>query len=461
MATTTAAPLTAPTRAQSLAWSTWLPWLFAGLAFGQTLAFYAYLANDPGGYNGTGAFGDQVSYITLGQQLLHGDWSSSSHYMPGLPALLAGAQLVFGDPRLGIAVLQGLVFAALVIGAARLAARACGRPASLWTAGLLAFNPTLGYYASQALTEFLTGVLLFLAAVWLYRWSNSGRLAQVIWGGTAVGLTGYLRSEYLALALVFGVPVAILAHQGSNWLRALRPAVLLVVAAGVVMLPWIARYWIVTGHPAIYDESPMTDLVLKGTFFRSFDEATFTQLQVIERQPGPTADAVQAASHVGPNPELSARYVAQVRGPYVLPPDQTVQIAVGNIALQPRQFLVNHFVEAPFLIWAGHTPLRQSDANRLPTLLRWSFWGLQLALLLVALWQAIASLRTHQTRALALTFLAVFAFLTALHILIAVDDRFTVPALPLSLLFSAAWLGNTLPGWWRDRPVLSRVQARP
>src|SRR5438132_14395733 len=94
---------------------TFLISVFAVLALVQTLAYYLYLRDDPGNYNGAGAQGDQVAYIDLAQQVLHGTWQGAVHYMPGLPAVLAICQLIFGDPRLGIAVVQGLIFAAVVV----------------------------------------------------------------------------------------------------------------------------------------------------------------------------------------------------------------------------------------------------------------------------------------------------------------------------------------------------------
>ena len=113
----------------------WLVATCATLAFAQTLAYYFYLLNDPGnGYNGAGADGDQVQYIGLAQQVLHRTWQGEVHYMPGLPAVIAVAQLVFGDPRLGIAIVQGVLFALLVVFAARLAARAFGEDATVWAA---------------------------------------------------------------------------------------------------------------------------------------------------------------------------------------------------------------------------------------------------------------------------------------------------------------------------------------
>src|SRR5438067_6989336 len=95
--------------------------LFALVALAQTLAYYVYLRDDPGNYNGAGASGDQVAYIDLAQQVLHGTWQGAVHYMPGLPAVIALSQLLTGDPRLGIALVQGVVYALLVVFAARLA----------------------------------------------------------------------------------------------------------------------------------------------------------------------------------------------------------------------------------------------------------------------------------------------------------------------------------------------------
>jgi hypothetical protein len=136
----------------------------------------------------------------------------------------------------------------------------------------------------------------------------------------------------------------------------------------------------------------------------------------------------------------------QVRGPYELPLGQTLGLAVGNIQLNLRQYLVNHLAEAPVLIWAGHTPLRQADAPNLPTSARYLIWGSELALLLLALWQSVRSLPEPETRALAVSFLGIVVFLTLVHIVIAVDERFTTPALPLVGLFAGSRLAELVRG---------------
>jgi 4-amino-4-deoxy-L-arabinose transferase-like glycosyltransferase len=417
----------------------WLIGVFAVLAFAQTLAYYAYLRDDPGNYNGAGAQGDQVAYIDLAQQVLHGTWQGAVHYMPGLPAVIALAQIVFGDPRFGIAVVQGLVFAGLVVVAARLALRAFGEDGPVWAAAAVGLNPASGYYAAQALTEFLTGGVLLLLVFAVYAWSRAPSVWRAVWSGVLIGAAGYLRAEYLALAVVFA---AILLYLGRR--RVISHAVVLVAATAVVMAPWVIRYALVTGTPALYNESPFSNLVLMGTWFRVFDEQTFSELQQIESSPGSRDEAIARASSVGPRPDLARRYMEQVRGPYELPLGQTLSLALGNIQLNPRQYLVNHVVEAPVLIWAGHTPVRQADASHLPATGRYLIWGSELALLLLSLWQAGRGLVDPDSRGMAVSFLAIVVFLTLVHIVIAVDERFTTPALPLVGLFAGACLAGFL-----------------
>jgi 4-amino-4-deoxy-L-arabinose transferase-like glycosyltransferase len=419
---------------------------FAVLAFLQTMVYYAYLLGDPGNYNAAGQQGDQVAYVDLAQQVLHGTWQGAVHYMPGLPVVIALGQLAFGDPRLGIALLQAVVYAGLVLGAAHLAREAFGESTAPWAAALVGLNPAIGYYASQALTELLTGAVLFGLSWGLWR----GRAGLV---GLLAAAGVYLRAEYVALAPLLG---GVLLWFGRSRLRTrVQQAGLVVLVAAAVIAPWVGRYTLATGRPALYNESPFSDLVLKGTWFRVFDEQTFTRLQQIETDPGPREQAIERARQVGPRPELSAHYMEQTRGPYERPLDETFALAAENIRLNARQYLVNHVLLAPVLIWAGRTPVRQADAPRLPATARYAIWSAELALVLLAVWQAILSLRDQRVHALSLAFLTIVVFLTLVHALIAVDERFTTPALPLVGLFAGARVGLLLAGRRRIRVLAS------
>ena len=76
--------------------------------------------------------------------------------------------------------------------------------------------------------------------------------------------------------------------------------------------------------------------------------------------------------------------------------------------------------------------------------------------MLAALWQAVRASRCDRTFVLSLAFLSVMAFLTAVHVFVAVDDRFTVPALPLVGLFGGARVAELLAGRWRVAPAYAR-----
>lgn len=451
-----------PTRAEPLSSRPWsrsgVVWASAIVAFAQTLAYYAYLRNDPGNYNGAGAFGDQLSYIQLGEQILHGQWQGGAHYMPGEPALLALSEAVFHDPMLGIAVIQGVLFAALVVGIAWFTARAFGPASAPWAAACVGLNPVIGYYASQGLTEFLTAALACGMGAALFAWGQSGRWRWLIVGGAVAAGIAYVRSEYLGLAVLAALIVLVVGLKRWSLVGALGRAATFLAVVALVVLPWLARYALATGEPALYNDSPVSNLVLMGTWFRVFDTSTFAQLQQIGNDKSLTYDqAVEEASLVGPRPDLSVRYMEDLRGPYDRPLGETLSLALGNIELNPRQYLVNHLVLAPILIWIGHTPIRQSSMGSLPSGARWLLWGTQLLFLVLAVWGAISSARHGAGYlVLCLTFFAVALFLTALHVVIAVDDRFTVPALPLAQMYAGTLLASLVARRWRSTEGVQR-----
>src|SRR5439155_5638459 len=219
-----------------------------------------------------------------------------------------------------------------------------------------------------------------------------------------VAVAAYLRAEYLGLAVLFGL-IVLWVDRRARTSNALAHAVSLVAVCALVVAPWVIRYAVVTGTPALYNESPFSNLVLMGTWFRVFDEQTFSQLQQIESTPGAREQAIERAATVGPRPDLSQRYMEQARGPYERPLAETLSLAWGNVQLNLRQYAFNHVALAPLLIWAGHTPLRQADAPRLPSSGRYSIWGVELLLLVLALWQAIRTRRDPDTFGLGVSFL--------------------------------------------------------
>src|SRR5438874_1005017 len=161
--------------------------------------------------------------------------------MPGLPAVIALGQTLFGDPRLGIAVLQAVLYAGVVVLSARLAQRAFGGRASVWAAGCVGLNPALGYYAAQALTEFLTAVVLLGLIGVVCAYARAPRSGLAVAAGALIAAAAYLRAEYLGLAVVFAL-IVLWAGLRARVANALAHAVAVVVVCALVMAPWVIRY---------------------------------------------------------------------------------------------------------------------------------------------------------------------------------------------------------------------------
>src|SRR5260370_27637491 len=159
-------------------------------------------------------------------------------------------------------------------------------------------------------------------------WSRRPSVRGAVLPGILVAAAGYLRAEYLALAVVFAFVVLWVGGR-----RVLSHAVVLVAVTALAMAPWVTRYAIATGTPELYNENPFSNLVLMGTWFRVFDEQTFAELQQIETAPGNRDQAIERAKSVGPRPDLSQRYMEQSRGPYARPLPETLGLAADNIRL--------------------------------------------------------------------------------------------------------------------------------
>ena len=127
-------------------------------------------------------------------------------------------------------------------------------------------NPALGYYAAQALTEFLTGgVLLGLVGV-MFAWSARPRFRTVAVAGALIACCGLSQGR--------GTWAWRSCSRDRGWLVTAAAAVLLVVVLvaftglGHGTLGDFAA--VIAGTPApCWNESPFSNLMLMGTWFES------------------------------------------------------------------------------------------------------------------------------------------------------------------------------------------------
>lgn len=189
--------------------------------------------------------GDSIQYYVPAHALMAGEgFPLSLKRPPVYPVLLALVGRGFGEGFWAPIALQhvlGVGTAALVYGIGRLTfGRGVGLLAGLVAAlsgGLLIYEH---YLLTEAVFTFLLSLSLLLGLAGLRRdsaWCYVG-------SGVAIGLATLTR-PHGQLLILLGPPVFLLCYR--RWRPALRATALVTAAAALVMVPWMARNWVVHG----------------------------------------------------------------------------------------------------------------------------------------------------------------------------------------------------------------------
>ena len=116
--------------------------------------------------------------------------------------------------------------------------------ASVIAGFLVAFSPQLAHHSIMLLPESLTA-LPILVAIWLIlRTIRKPRLISIVSAGALIGVSCWLRSNGLLLAIFLAAMILFLFEPG----RRLRYATLFIVGTICVISPITIRNWIVFGH---------------------------------------------------------------------------------------------------------------------------------------------------------------------------------------------------------------------
>jgi 4-amino-4-deoxy-L-arabinose transferase-like glycosyltransferase len=168
---------------------------------------------------------------------------------PVYPVFLASLAGLFPDPILPELIAQILLSVA-VLWAARALARQLGlRPLEANAAAfLVALSPNLAFLATKLVTETLFTFLLLLGLILLHRYQRSGRVADLAGAGILCGLLTLTRPIasffplLIAASLLWVRPGAgRVERRPGGWRARLRPVALFLGAAGLTLLPWLAR----------------------------------------------------------------------------------------------------------------------------------------------------------------------------------------------------------------------------
>jgi 4-amino-4-deoxy-L-arabinose transferase-like glycosyltransferase len=189
---------------------------------------------------------DADMYERLAAQLFHqGEWgipgsANPYDFAPGAPLFAAAIYNLIGDvsplaARLGLAVAG----TAGVLVVYLLGRRLGGSRAGLVAAGLAAVYPPTLFYTSLLSGEPLA-ILTVAGAVLAFLWACDPGRSPWAWAlpGFLLGLTAFLRPEYLALtALLSLLAVGLVARRAGPW-RGAAAGGLMALAFAVTIAPW-------------------------------------------------------------------------------------------------------------------------------------------------------------------------------------------------------------------------------
>src|SRR5262245_45682703 len=115
--------------------------------------------------------------------------------------------------------------------------------------------------------------------------------------------------------------------------------------------------------------------------------------------------------------------------------DEYRRLAIEEIRADPIHHFAGRLTRGVGLLWITEIPIRYSDINRLPTVVIRGIWFAQ-ALLMVAAAAGLFALwrRGHQSEAAALA--ACFVYLTAVHVVLYSEARYSLPARPAILVLA-------------------------
>lgn len=186
--------------------------------------------------------------------------SRPTAFRPPLYPLTLAAGLTLLSPPMVVAtvnILSGLmtIWLTASIGAA-LNLRWRGIIAAL----LVAVDPLLCVYTSQPMTE---SICTMLAALWLWtlihQWRDRGQKfpADALLAGIAFGLMVLCRPTFWPIAAIYGLICSSTFLQSvrqtdrTQLKRHLRWSVVCILTTGAMIVPWVARNWLVLGTPIL------------------------------------------------------------------------------------------------------------------------------------------------------------------------------------------------------------------
>jgi 4-amino-4-deoxy-L-arabinose transferase-like glycosyltransferase len=197
--------------------------------------------------------GDPLFYHTTANVLARGrgfpeplNWREfgihrpSAFHGPLYPVVLSISSRFGGTSYFDHKMMSIVIGTAVVLAAAILGRQLGGTVVGLVAAGLAAIYPNLWQIDSLLYPEGLMALLVTITIILAYRWRDRPRWSTAAWLGAMIALAALARGEAILLIPLLAIPW-ILLTRSLTWRARWRHLVVVVVACGAVLAPWMIR----------------------------------------------------------------------------------------------------------------------------------------------------------------------------------------------------------------------------
>jgi len=379
---------------------------------------------------------------------------------PGYPIVVAAIYKATGEHQIAVAAVQGAMFALVCVLVFAIAARLGTIHVARGAALMTALFPPIPYYGALVLTEVFT-TLLITAAIWTaIRAVEEGRSRHIALTGALVGLATLTQPRWALLPVALAGAVGVAALLARRRVPLTRWLWMFAVFA-VVIAPWVL-YNVVYVHRLTL--SPAGGLG-RATWEASWQgtwpgkvEAALTRLA--DRPVGDAeldADVDRFAADNGMAAGPMKEYVHQwrdIRAIWTTPTDpreraekriaaddEYLRVGLANIQRDRLGHLVRRVTNGALVLWIAEVPIRHSDIDDTPRLIVRAIWLAQAVLLALAGVGLV--FLVHRGRPLeAAPFAALFVYITAVHLPMLAEARYSLPAKPAMLVLAAIALAE-------------------
>jgi 4-amino-4-deoxy-L-arabinose transferase-like glycosyltransferase len=410
---------------------------------------------------------DQVGYQRLGHVLATtGEFTRSPELdpfvpetirTPGYPLFVAGVYRVAGEHHAAVAAAQAVVFALLTLVVFAVGARLASQRVALAGAAFTALFPAIPYYGALVLTEVFCTFLVTLGIWTAVGAVQNRRTGWFVWTGVLFGAATLTRPTFALFPVALVGCVALAALWQREWRRVL-PWAWTLAAFALVLAPWLA-YNVIYVHrltisPAGGIGRATWEASWQGTWSGRVqsDLSKLVDAHVDDDDASLDAAVAAFAAANGSPAEPMRAYVHQwrdIRRIWNTPTDpreralariagdeEYWRVGLANIERNRIGHVLRRVTVGTFVLWAAEIPIRYSQINDVRPAIIHGMWAVQAGLMVLALF-GLWFLARRRGAIEAAPLAALIAYLTAVHVPLLAEARYSLPAKPVVLLLVA------------------------